>query len=66
MKIIQIYIEVRETPIDPDDKFTFPAPRGVAVAPVVTDKVKAVVAEMTFSERVDLMRGPEAEAEGID
>ena len=51
---------------DPNDRFTFPALCGVAVAPVVSLWIKVLVSALTFPQRVDLLRGPEAEAEAID
>lgn len=66
MTTIMLVIETNDTPLDPNDKFTFPAPRGLAVAPVVPAHIRAIVAQTTFSDRVELLRGKETEAEGID
>jgi len=66
MTTITLVIETEEHPTDPNDKFTFPAPRGVAVAPTITPEIRAIVAETDFAGRVNLLRGNEAEAEAID
>lgn len=45
---------------DPNFKFTWPAERGIAVAtPEAPACIKALVSEMDFPERVNLLRGLE-------
>lgn len=62
---LNTYIEARFEEVD-DPDFTGPGERGVTVTPVVSSQIALLVAALTFQERVNMLRGREDEATGID